>query len=184
VCYGVATVLHNATLYVRVDLDEERQELQRLQLATDPERKAPRGHQAIEADMRKLQVPNPEPRTSKGCEVVWSVRLFDVVVVVVAGGQEERERREELTDAFRGRAVAKGLARILSDLAACQTLGVHALLAHIFLALTLNSAHRGRLVQDGAHKALLSLARHMRKVRPNLKPRTPTSTSNPKALTL
>jgi hypothetical protein len=45
---GEATVFRNATLYVRVDHDEEQQQLQRLRLATDPERTGPRGAEAIE----------------------------------------------------------------------------------------------------------------------------------------
>jgi hypothetical protein len=127
VCYGLATVLHNATIHLKVDLDEEQEQIHRLKLATDPERTGPRGSEAIERDMQALSA--------------------------------EREEREELTDAFRGRLVQKGLCRVISNLANCKSLAVHGLLADVFLALTLNQAHRGRLVQDGAHKALLSLGR-------------------------
>ena len=33
-CAGLATTLHNATIHLKVDLDEEKQQIQRLKLAT------------------------------------------------------------------------------------------------------------------------------------------------------
>ena len=131
VSYGLASVLHNATLYVRVEMEQEREQLRRLQLATDPERaEAERGAAAIERDMQRLR--------------------------------EERALREAQTDVFRGRMVDKGLTRVVVDLAQhCKTLAVHARVADILAALALNQRHRGRMVQDGAHKTLLTLGKHL-----------------------
>jgi hypothetical protein len=62
--------------------------------------------------------------------------------------REEREQRELNTDAFRGRLLDAGYVPLLRHLAAVNTLGVHALLADIVLALSMNAKHRGKLVQQ------------------------------------
>ena len=71
--------------------------------------------------------------------------------------REEREQRELNTDAFRGRLLDAGYVQLLRHLAAVNTLGVHALLADIVLALSMNAKHRGKLVQQVLLLDLLAL---------------------------
>jgi hypothetical protein len=60
----------------------------------------------------------------------WDVVAGFVGFIALAFPSEERE---ELTDAFRGRLVQKGLCRVISNLANCKSLAVHGLLVDVFL---------------------------------------------------
>jgi len=77
-----------------------------------------------------------------------------------------RNKREERTDSFRKRFVAAGGTRILAKIIAVSgaTLGLHMSVAETMLALTIAKENRGRMVQDGALKCLLSVGKDLDKV--------------------